>query len=83
VIEFLESQTKAKEFLESVYKVVDINIQNYLDRNFEHLQINFGCTGGQHRSVYCAEQTAKYIQTKYNLAAEIKHIERELQGQFI
>jgi len=83
VIEFLESQTKAKEFLESVYKVVDINIQNYLDRNFEHLQINFGCTGGQHRSVYCAEQTAKYIHTKYNLAAEIKHIERELQGQFI
>lgn len=83
VIDFLETQSQVKEFLEAIYKVIDINIQNYLERDFEHLQINFGCTGGQHRSVYCAEQTAKYVQQKYNLQATVKHIERELQGQFI
>jgi aminoglycoside/choline kinase family phosphotransferase len=83
VIEFLEAKSKVKEFLESVYKVIDINIQDYLARDFENLQINFGCTGGQHRSVYCAEQTAKYIKEKYNIVVQLKHIERELQGQFI
>lgn len=83
VIDFLEANSKVKEFLEGVYKAIDINIQDYLERNFEHLQINFGCTGGQHRSVYCAEQTAKYIKEKYNITVQIRHIERELQGQFI
>ncbi|MCB0508905.1 MAG: phosphotransferase [Bacteroidetes bacterium] len=83
VIEFLETQSKVKEFLENIYRVIDINIQNYLSRDFEHLQINFGCTGGQHRSVYCAEQTAKYIKEKYKVNVQIKHIERELHGQFI
>ena len=62
---------------------LDPNILDYLARDFEHLQINFGCTGGQHRSVYCAEQTAKYIKEKYNIDVQLKHIERELQGQFI
>ncbi len=83
VIEFLETKSKVKEFLDSVYKVIDINIQDYLERDFEFLQVNFGCTGGQHRSVYCAEQTAKYIRDKYKLPVEVKHIERELQGQNI
>jgi RNase adaptor protein for sRNA GlmZ degradation len=83
VIEFLETKTKVKDFLENIYKIIDINIQDYLARDFEHLQINFGCTGGQHRSVYCAEKTAKYIKEKYNINVQIKHIERELQGQFI
>lgn len=83
VIEFLETQSKAKEFLEHVWQTVDIAIENYLERDFEHLQINFGCTGGQHRSVYCAEQTALHLKNKYNAKVKIKHIERELQGQFI
>ncbi|MDB5227988.1 MAG: hypothetical protein JWN78_2181 [Bacteroidota bacterium] len=83
VIEFLEARSKVKEFLESVYKVIDINIQDYLQRDFEHLQINFGCTGGQHRSVYCAEQTAKYITEKYRIPVQLRHIERELQGKII
>ena len=83
VIEFLETKTKVKDFLENVFKIIDVNIQDYLARDFEHLQINFGCTGGQHRSVYCAEQTAKYIKEKYNIDVQLKHIEREFHGQFI
>jgi aminoglycoside/choline kinase family phosphotransferase len=83
VIDFLETKTKVKEFLDAVWKVISINIEDYAERNFEHLQINFGCTGGQHRSVYCAEQTAEFIREKFGIAAKIRHIERELNGEFI
>lgn len=65
VQEFLESQTEMPRFLELVKDIVSINIENYLGRGFENLQINFGCTGGQHRSVYCAEKTAAYIRETY------------------
>ncbi len=83
VIDFLENKTIVKDFLEHIWKTIDINIEDYLERNFEHLQINFGCTGGQHRSVYCAEQTKKYLEKKYTIKIEINHIEREINGQFI
>lgn len=65
VKEFLESQTDMPKFLELVKQIVSINIENYLGRNFENLQISFGCTGGQHRSVYCAEKIAAYIRETY------------------
>lgn len=83
VIQFLETKTKANYFLENIWKVIDVNIDDYIARDFEHLQINFGCTGGQHRSVYCAEKTKKYIEKKYAIEVKIRHIERELNGQFI
>jgi aminoglycoside/choline kinase family phosphotransferase len=83
VIEFLETQSRVKEFLEHVWQTIDISIENYLQRDFEHLQINFGCTGGQHRSVYCAEQTANYLRDKYKVKVSVRHIERELKGQTI
>mgnify|MGYP001792135335 CR=1 FL=1 len=62
---YLETNTEMPNFLESVKNLVSINIDNYLSRDFEHLQINFGCTGGQHRSVYCAEKIAEFIREKY------------------
>lgn len=65
VQEYLENNTEMPKFLDLVKNIVSINIENYLERNFEHLQINFGCTGGQHRSVYCAEKTAQFIREKY------------------
>ncbi len=78
VIDFLESQSNVKQFLESIYILIDGSIEAYAERDFENLQINFGCTGGQHRSVYCAEAIAAHIRNKYNLAVELHHIEREL-----
>jgi len=74
---FLETKTEMPKFLELVKNIVSINIDNYLGRNFEHLQINFGCTGGQHRSVYCAEKTAEFIREKYPQAiVNIHHDEQ-------
>ncbi|MDR3272101.1 MAG: ATP-binding protein [Flavobacteriaceae bacterium] len=65
IANFFTENTQMPQFLEWVQKLIDITVSKYLDREFSHLQINFGCTGGQHRSVYSAEQTAKYIQEKY------------------
>lgn len=73
VQDFLEQRTKMNTFLNSVWDLIDITVEDYLTRNFEHLQINFGCTGGQHRSVFAAEQTARHLRNKYKLKVEIQH----------
>lgn len=73
VIEFLESNTRIKEFLEAAKQAVDISIEDYLSRNFENLSISFGCTGGQHRSVYSADSMAKHLKEKYNLDVVLRH----------
>lgn len=65
VKDYLETKTEMPAFLNLVKSLVSINIDNYLSRGFENLQINFGCTGGQHRSVYAAEKTAAFIKEKY------------------
>lgn len=65
VQEYLETKTEMPKFIELVKNIVSINIDNYLERGFEHLQINFGCTGGQHRSVYSALKIAEFIREKY------------------
>jgi RNase adaptor protein for sRNA GlmZ degradation len=65
VQDYLETQTKMPEFLSLIQQIVSFNIEDYLARNFENLQINFGCTGGQHRSVYCAIKTKAFIEKTY------------------
>lgn len=65
VQEYLETKTEMPKFLELIKSLVSINIDDYLARGFEHLQINFGCTGGQHRSVYSAIKIAEFIKEKY------------------
>lgn len=62
---FLEEKTKMPEFLDHIKNLVSITVENYLERDFEHLQINFGCTGGQHRSVYSARKIYEYLKEKY------------------
>jgi len=73
VQDFLEQRTKMNTFLNSVWDLIDISIENYLERDFEHLSINFGCTGGQHRSVYAAEQTARHLRNKYKVKVVLTH----------
>jgi aminoglycoside/choline kinase family phosphotransferase len=77
VIDFLEQKTRIHEFLNSVFNVVDISVEDYINRGFESLQVNFGCTGGQHRSVYSAEALARHLKNKYRVKVVVKHIEQE------
>jgi aminoglycoside/choline kinase family phosphotransferase len=77
VIHYLEQNTRMPEFLNSVFDMVDISVEDYLSRGFSSLGINFGCTGGQHRSVYAAEQTARHLRNKYKVRTVINHINRD------
>ena len=65
VQDYLEEKTQMPDFLNAIKTIVSINIEDYLARGFENLQINFGCTGGQHRSVYSAIKIAEFIKEKY------------------
>jgi aminoglycoside/choline kinase family phosphotransferase len=74
VKDFLEQQTKMAEFLNSVFDIVDITVEDYLKRDFESLMISFGCTGGQHRSVYAADALARHLRNKFKVKIELKHL---------
>ena len=76
VIIFLESQKEMEKFLKSVYGIIDMAIENYIERDFTDLMISFGCTGGQHRSVYASEKTKKHISNKF---PDVNIILRHLQ----
>jgi len=78
VIDFLEQQTSMPEFMNSVYTIVDISVENYIQRNFSSLTISFGCTGGQHRSVYAAEALARYLRNKFKVKIQMNHVELEI-----
>ena len=77
VIEFLERQTKMQTFLNSVYDLIDISVEEYVKRGFNSLTVNFGCTGGQHRSVYAADALARHLRNKYKVKLELCHREQE------
>lgn len=78
VIEYLETQTKIKEFMEAACQLADLTVQDYIERGFTNLEINFGCTGGQHRSVYSADKMAEHISNKFSsVQINIEHVEQE------
>jgi len=81
VMDFLKTGGEADEFLHNAIQLVEQTIDKYLNREFKHLQIGFGCTGGQHRSVYCAERMAENLQEKYDDKIEILLIHREQEGE--
>jgi RNase adaptor protein for sRNA GlmZ degradation len=64
-------------FLNSVYNIVDISVEDYIKRGFANLQVNFGCTGGQHRSVYAAEALARHLRNKFNVKIHLLHTNKE------
>ena len=79
VQKFLKQQPEVQPFLDHVFGIVDHSVETYLARNFEHLQVNFGCTGGQHRSVYCAEQLAAHLNTNHNITLSLNHLEQKFK----
>jgi P-loop ATPase protein family len=77
VKDFLEQQTKMPEFLNSIYDLVDISVEDYIRRGHESLMVSFGCTGGQHRSVYAADALARHLRNKFKVNIALQHIEQE------
>lgn len=79
VIDFLEQDGEILQFLENVDKLVDHHVERFLERGFSHLQVSFGCTGGQHRSVYSAEHVARRLHEKYGVHVHLIHRERGIE----
>jgi aminoglycoside/choline kinase family phosphotransferase len=77
VIEFLEHQESAQQFLSHARSLVDASVAEYQHRGFKNLMVSFGCTGGQHRSVYLAEQLAKHLRKKNGIEVILHHRELE------
>lgn len=79
VIEFFQRETDVKSYLQSVYELVDRSVETYQQRNFTNFMVNFGCTGGQHRAVYCAERLAEHLKEKYAVNIILRHLEQEMK----
>lgn len=73
---FLEKDGEILKFLENVNKIVSPSVERYLKRSFTDLMISFGCTGGQHRSVYSAQKTAEFLHQKYDVEVVLEHREQ-------
>ena len=76
-MEYLERQTRMQDFLNSVFDIVDISVEEYIKRGFSNLSVSFGCTGGQHRSVYAADSLCRHLRNKYNVKVELCHLVQE------
>ena len=81
VIDYLNQQEGVHQFLAGVLSLVDASITAYQQRGFKNLMVSFGCTGGQHRSVYLAEQLAKRLRARPNLEVVLRHLELEKLGK--
>lgn len=77
VINYLESYPEVEEFLAATFNLVDQTVDRYLERKFSHLTVQFGCTGGQHRSVYCAERMATHLRDKFPVRIVLHHREQD------
>jgi aminoglycoside/choline kinase family phosphotransferase len=77
VIEFLNQQESVHQFLASVFSLVDASVAEYQRRGFKNLMVSFGCTGGQHRSVFLAEQLARRLRERNGMQVELRHRELE------
>lgn len=82
VIDFLENDGEITEFLTHVYALTDAHVKRYLERGFTSLMICFGCTGGQHRSVYSAQHTAEHIHNRFGVRVELLHREQNIEQIF-
>jgi hypothetical protein len=81
VAEYLNQQESVHRYLANVYALVDGSVNEYRRRGFSNLMVSFGCTGGQHRSVYLAEQLAKHLRANNGIRVDVRHTEQEKRGQ--
>jgi aminoglycoside/choline kinase family phosphotransferase len=81
VIAFLERAPDVGDFLGHVFALIDRTVEHYQTRNFTDLQVAFGCTGGQHRSVYCAERLAQHLREQFPVNVEVRHLAQEIPAR--
>ena len=79
VIRFLEEDGEILTFLNHAYALVDASVTRYLERGFSHLSVCFGCTGGQHRSVYAAQHLAAHLHQEFGIRVELEHREQGIK----
>ena len=82
VIRFLEEDGEIAVFLEHVYGLVDASVKRYMERGFTNLSVCFGCTGGQHRSVYSAQHLAEHLNKKFGVQVNLIHREQNIEQNF-
>ncbi|MFT3748080.1 MAG: RNase adapter RapZ [Agriterribacter sp.] len=80
VQEFLLHKSEMPSFLQYVFGIVDISVADYIKRSFKNLSVNFGCTGGQHRSVFAADNLARHLKEKFGVKVELHHLEQEAKN---
>lgn len=76
IISYFEEHAAVADFLTHVFAIIDYAVDDYQHRGFEHLMVSFGCTGGQHRSVYCAEKLAAHL-CMAGIQTTVRHVELE------
>lgn len=81
VIEYLEREDSVRQYREHAFALVDASVAAYQARGFSSLMVSFGCTGGQHRSVYLAEQLARHLRGRAGVEVIMRHQEMEKQGR--
>src|SRR5579859_3290769 len=81
VIEYLNQQESVHQYLSNVLSLVDASVKSYQDRGFRNLMVSFGCTGGQHRSVFLAEQLARHLRSIDGVEVVLRHVELEKMAQ--
>lgn len=79
VIDFLEQDGEITDFLAHIYPIADFHVARFMERGFTDLMFSFGCTGGRHRSVYCAQHLAEHIHQKFGIEVRINHSARHIE----
>ena len=81
MIDYLAADERVRRYLEHAFALVEQSVAEYRRRGFSSLMVSFGCTGGQHRSVYLAEQLADHLRGRAGLQIDVRHIEQEKIGR--
>ena len=82
VIDFFADKTDMANFLNHVYSIIDNAVETYSGRGFTNLMVNFGCTGGQHRSVFSAENLTRHLLEKFDVSINVNHQEQNVSKSF-
>lgn len=83
VIQFLEEDGEILPFLQNAENLVDASVKRYMDRGFRNLMVCFGCTGGQHRSVYAAQKMAEHLNQKFGVEVHLVHREQNIEDHLL